>query len=83
MKDIIIVDNNIASFSEQMENGIYVPSFYGDPNDAELQKIGEFLKELVGVTDVRPHVQRFAGITALYRRYKMTLKGKERGKNNL
>ena len=66
---MIIVDNTIASFSAQLDNGIYVPSFYGDNTDSEFEKIARFLLDIKDVTDVRPYVRRFAGIVRLYQLY--------------
>ncbi len=70
LEDIVIVDNAITSFSEQLDNGIYVPSFFGDPNDKELLQIMKFLKTVSKVGDVRPYVKKFAGITKLLEDYR-------------
>jgi len=36
LKDIIIVDNKVGSYSSHLENGIPIKSFYGDLNDTML-----------------------------------------------
>ena len=33
LKDIIIVDNKVGSYSSHLENGIPIKSFMGDPKD--------------------------------------------------
>lgn len=70
LKDMIIVDNTIACFSDQIDNGIYVPSFYGNANDTELLKIMIFLIQIHEEKDVRPSVVEFAGICKLYEKFK-------------
>jgi len=70
LKDIIILDNSVISFSEQLDNGIYIPTFEGNPNDNELLKIIDFLKEIAEVKDIRPYVSEFSGIKKLYEEYK-------------
>ncbi len=78
LEDIVMVDNAITSFSGQLDNGIYVPSFLGDPKDCELAKITGFLRKLAEVDDVRPFVRRFAGITQLLRNYEQRRQGVEK-----
>lgn len=36
LKDIIIVDNKIESYSSNLENGIPIKSYYGEENDDRL-----------------------------------------------
>eukprot|EP01022_Parablepharisma_sp_SALTPOND_P006953 TRINITY_DN1281_c0_g1_i1.p1 TRINITY_DN1281_c0_g1~~TRINITY_DN1281_c0_g1_i1.p1 ORF type:complete len:357 (-),score=8.60 TRINITY_DN1281_c0_g1_i1:222-1292(-) len=69
MERTIIVDNTIAAFSGQLENGIYIPSFYGNKNDCELGKVADFLLGIAEAEDFRPHVASFAGIVKLYKEY--------------
>lgn len=68
--DIIIIDNMISAFSGQIENGIYIPSFFGNTNDKELLTIQNFLNSVATVKDVRPLVAKFAGIMRLTQIYK-------------
>ena len=70
LEDVILLDNKVLSFAWQLENGIFIPSFYGDPLDEELPKIARFLISIVAVEDVRIHVVPFAGIVRLYRDYR-------------
>jgi Dullard-like phosphatase family protein len=46
LDDILIVDNNIYSFAFQLENGIPILDFLGDPTDSELLKVIKYLKYL-------------------------------------
>ena len=54
LKDIILLDNSIYSFSAQLNNGILVNSFFNDKNDYELNNVlGYLLNYLVKADDVR------------------------------
>ena len=69
---MIIIDNSVISFVGNMDNGIYIPTFNGDPDDKELLPIINFLKEIADVDDVRPYVSEFAGVQRLYNEHKIT-----------
>lgn len=73
LKDMIILDNVVTSFAENMENGIYVPTYDGNTEDRELEKVTEFLLKIACVHDVRPFVKEFAGIYKLFEVYKQTI----------
>ena len=70
LSQVIIIDNTIAAFSGQVDNGIYIPSFWGEEASNELEKIYKFLVDISDVTDVRPYVISFAGIVRLHNIYK-------------
>ena len=54
LKDIILIDNSMYSFSSQLTNGILINSFYNDKNDIELYNVlGYLLNFLYKVDDVR------------------------------
>ena len=60
IKDIILLDNSIYSFSAQINNGILVNSFYNDKNDIELYNVlGYLLNFLVKAEDVRVVNEQF------------------------
>ena len=69
MKDMIIVDNSVISFSGNMDNGIYIPTYQGDCEDCELLRIMNFLKRIANVDDVRPYIKEFSGIRSLLEQY--------------
>eukprot|EP00826_Nyctotherus_ovalis_P014758 TRINITY_DN1413_c0_g1_i11.p1 TRINITY_DN1413_c0_g1~~TRINITY_DN1413_c0_g1_i11.p1 ORF type:complete len:349 (-),score=53.82 TRINITY_DN1413_c0_g1_i11:132-1178(-) len=73
LRDMIILDNAVMSFAENMENGIYVPTYDGNADDRELEKVTEFLLKITSVEDVRPFVKEFAGIYRLFEVYKQTI----------
>ena len=58
---IIIIDNIEDNFQAQAENGIPIKGWYSDPGDNELEKMGQFLKQLVAkkVKDVRHEIYHF------------------------
>ena len=60
IKDIILLDNSIYSFSAQINNGILVNSFFNDKNDIELYNVLEYLLNfLVKAEDVRVVNEQF------------------------
>ena len=60
IKDIILLDNSIYSFSAQINNGILVNSFFNDKNDIELYNVlGYLLNFLVKAEDVRVINEQF------------------------
>ena len=69
IKDLIIVDNAITSFAKHLDNGIYVPSFYGKNDDTALQSLIPFLKSLAGVKDVTEELQQRIRLRKLYEWY--------------
>ena len=60
LKDAILLDNSIYSFSAQLNNGILVNSFFNDKNDIELFNVfGYLLNFLVKADDVRVINEQF------------------------
>jgi RNA polymerase II subunit A small phosphatase-like protein len=54
LKDIIIIDNSLLSFSLQPENGIPVSNYEYDPTDVELKSLTRYLiSNMVDAFDVR------------------------------
>lgn len=69
LESVVIIDDNVFSFSSQMENGIYVPSFQGEEGDTTLLDLIPFLSNLIGLEDVRPKVSQFSGVYDLLKQY--------------
>ena len=54
LKDILLIDNSMYSFSTQLANGILINSFYNDKNDIELFNVlGYLLTFILKANDVR------------------------------
>ncbi|KAL8431396.1 hypothetical protein Efla_001751 [Eimeria flavescens] len=53
LRRCVLLDNSPVSFAAQMENGIYLRPFCGDPGDDELQFLSNMLCQLHSVEDVR------------------------------
>jgi len=55
LKRTIIVDNSYKNFILQPDNGIYITSFYDDPDDLELEEMTNLLVHIAKnkVKDVR------------------------------
>ena len=58
IKDLIIIDNNPASYVLNQENGIPILSWFDNPNDNELMKLVPLLKYLSTVSDVRTIIKQ-------------------------
>lgn len=66
LDDILIVDNNIYSFAYQLENGIPILDFMGDPHDTELLKVMETLSHLKGFSNLRAECERTFRLREIY-----------------
>jgi Dullard-like phosphatase family protein len=54
LQNIILVDNSLYSFANQISNGVLINSFYHDKDDRELFNLYSYLKNyLLNVPDVR------------------------------
>jgi len=60
--EIVIVDNTVASYYLNMENGIPIIDFEGNPNDRALFHLTVYLKSLLYEEDVRDKISRDFGI---------------------
>ncbi len=47
LKDIILIDNSIFSFSNQLSNGILITSFYNDKEDDFLLSLKDYLEYFI------------------------------------
>jgi TFIIF-interacting CTD phosphatase-like protein len=57
-----MLDNNIYSFSAQLNNGILINSFYNDKNDNELSNVLNYLNNyILPAEDVRKINEQFFG----------------------
>lgn len=57
LSKLIIVDNQIASFAFQIDNGIPIRSWVGDDDDRELLHLANFL-ENIAETEVRNRTEK-------------------------
>ena len=55
MNELLIIDNSLYSFANQLSNGILISSFYNDKNDCELLNLYHYLLKLhsANVEDIR------------------------------
>lgn len=60
-KKIIVIESNPERLPKQPENGIFIPTFEGDPDDTELFKLLPFLEYLSNpaVRDVREELKKY------------------------
>ena len=62
IKNIILLDNNMYSFTPQINNGILINSFYFDKEDKELDNVLNYLIEyILPANDVRKVNEQFFG----------------------
>ena len=63
---IVLLDNNIYSFSNQLSNGILINSFFNDENDDELSNVRKYLIEYIfPCDDVRKINEQFFGFETI------------------
>jgi CTD small phosphatase-like protein 2 len=53
LEDIIIIDNSLFSFSNQLNNGILITSFFDDKNDTFLDNVKDYLEYIKNENDIR------------------------------
>ena len=53
LKDILLVDNAVYSFSAQLDNGIPITPFKEDPEDNEFKHLITHLQNCAGADDMR------------------------------
>ena len=54
---MVLIDNAVHSFGFQVNNGIPMVPFYNDKKDREMIYLTHYLKELVGLKDIRPIIE--------------------------
>ena len=63
---IVLLDNNIYSFSNQLSNGILINSFFDDEDDDELSNVRKYLIEYIfPCDDVRKVNEQFFGFETI------------------
>lgn len=63
LRKTVIVDNIRDNFERQPDNGIEILTWIGNPEDRELQRLGQFLKNLAiknNVSDIRTEIKKFS-----------------------
>jgi Dullard-like phosphatase family protein len=54
IENIVILDNSLYSFTNQLSNGILINSFYNDQEDSELNNVYNYLQQyILGAPDAR------------------------------
>ena len=66
IEEMVLVDNNIKSFSFQLENGIPVQSFYGNAKDRILLKLASFLKKLAAIENIPAYLNEALNLRACF-----------------
>ncbi len=63
--NIVIVDNSLLSFADNLDRGIPVPSFYGQPFDDALLRLIPFLKSLAFCDNLPAELHKRLGLARL------------------
>lgn len=71
LDSVIMVDDSIASFSNQLENGIFIPPFLGTEPDNELGALWIFLWHIISETDVRIPIAAKYNLSFFYKMYSL------------
>ena len=67
---IVLLDNNIYSFSNQLSNGILINSFFNDENDDELSNVRKYLIDYIfPCDDVRKINEKFFGFETILKNF--------------
>ena len=66
LSSIVMVDNNISSFMRQLSNGIWVKSYLGDEQDAELMGLLRKLLKLKDCASIPEQLSKDYGYENLY-----------------
>ncbi len=51
LKNVVLIDNNMYSFTNQLSNGILINSFYYDKNDHDLYSVMNYLLTYIATSD--------------------------------
>ena len=62
--DVTLKQNSPLSYSLQPNNGLPIPSFFGDDNDKELSRIFPLLRRLSDADDIFPILQAYREMKA-------------------
>jgi TFIIF-interacting CTD phosphatase-like protein len=69
LKDIVIVDNSIISFSCNINNGIHVPSYFGQCDDDCLLHIINLLRKITDCNNVQEELEKILGLKKLFEEF--------------
>jgi CTD small phosphatase-like protein 2 len=67
LKEIILVDNAVYSFGEQLENGIPITPFKEDPRDTEFLNLIKYLDKIKDVEDVREYNNKAFSLRKIFK----------------
>lgn len=67
LKDVLLVDNAVYSFGEQLENGIPITPFKEDPRDTEFLNLIKYLDKIKDVEDVREYNNKAFSLRKIFK----------------
>ena len=66
---MVILDNSIISFAGNLNNGIHIPSYFGQKDDIELRKVTDLLKLISNCSNIQEEIQTKIGLSIMYDKY--------------
>lgn len=63
---MVIVDNSVVCFSRQLNNGIHIPSYFGQKNDDALNDVMELLKKVASANSIPEELEKRIGLENSY-----------------
>jgi CTD small phosphatase-like protein 2 len=68
LKNLIIIDNSVLSFSFQLENGIPILPYYDNKDDSEMKFLVKYLKHLSNNVDIRVENSKMMQLESLMKK---------------
>jgi Dullard-like phosphatase family protein len=76
LSDIVLVDNSMYSFTNQLSNGVLINSFYHDKEDRELVNLFNYLKQYICLaSDVRIVNEKVFNFTNIMEEFATSFRG--------
>ena len=69
LQRLVIADNSIVCFAKHLNNGVHVPSYFGQKGDVVLLQLIGFLKSIEGCSNITTEISKRVGLESLYNSY--------------
>ena len=67
---MVMVDNLISSFADNLDNGIHITSYFGQGDDYELKKKMEILKQISRAKSIPDELVKIYQLKESYKKYR-------------
>lgn len=72
LKNMVMVDNCMTSFANQLDNGIHIQTYLGQKDDHNLLKVLKLLKEIAFCENIPEELRRKLGLSELLGNYRQS-----------